>query len=252
LAGLAEVGTPVDYPILTPQGEFQVYDLLEQSWQDFSLNQIEYEWSTLAYLLYLAPQREWLSREGQRITFDRLAQRLMRQRRNFGVCGGQHRLHTLALLLRVDTDQPVLTAEVRAQVAAHLQDATRRLVETQSAEGWWNLEWPGIEEEGNVRTAKGPLSALADQILVTGHVLEWWALSPEEVQPPPEVVRKAGQWLSGAILSLSDFQVKQFYPFLTHGGRALALWRGQEPAAVLGDWLPAETPASALSPVNHR
>jgi hypothetical protein len=34
------------------------------------------------------------------------------------------------------------------------------------------------------------------------------------------------------IESLPQKQLDQFYPFLTHGGRALALWRGKWPCEV--------------------
>src|SRR5690606_25666492 len=95
LACLAEVGTPLDFPVLTPAGETRLRALFDQSLRDFRLNQLEYEWSTLAYALYLPPTRRWFSSEGQEITFDRLARRLMRQRLSLGVCRGHHRLHTL-------------------------------------------------------------------------------------------------------------------------------------------------------------
>jgi hypothetical protein len=253
LAGLAEVGTPLDYPVLTPKGEYVVGDILNASLRDFSLNQVEYEWSTLAYLLYLAPRGDWYSTEGQRLNFDRLAERLMRQRRSLGVCGGQHRLHTLAMMLRVDSETPILSPESRAAVVAHLQDATRRLVETQSPEGFWSLEWPGEEEEGLRSAGTGPMGELADRILVTGHVLEWWGVAPEEVQLPREVVVRGAGWLASSILSLTDSQVARFYPFLTHGGRALALWRGREPAEVMNGYVPpteAAASPSAQSPEN--
>jgi hypothetical protein len=229
LAGLAEVGTPLDYPIYTPKGERRLREVLQQSLHDFSLNQTEYEWSALSYALYLPPVKRWFSTEGQEITFDRLADRIMRQRLAQGVCRGNHRLHTLVMLLRIDEQVPILSEDGRQQIVAYLQDATRRYVESQHEDGYWDGTWPGEEWDGPQAgfTAQNPL---AERILVTGHVLEWWSLSPREILPSHDVVVRAGQWLVRAIDAMTDSQVKADYTFLSHAGRALTLWRGHFPA----------------------
>jgi hypothetical protein len=234
LAGLAEVGTPLDYPVITPIGERPLGAALAYSLEHFSLNQEEYEWSTLAFLHYCAGTPRWFSTEGQEITWDRLAERLMRQRLAQGVCYGNHRLHTLTMMLRVDAEQHrLLSDEMRARVVAHLQDATARLVTTQHAEGWWDGRWPGEEADGpQPESVEGPFGPEADRLLATGHALEWWALAPPEVQPPRETVVKAAQWVCRRIPELSPGQLKAYYPFLTHAGRALALWRGEFPHQV--------------------
>jgi hypothetical protein len=234
LAGLAEVGTPLDYPVITPIGERPLGAALAYSLEQFSLNQEEYEWSTLALLHYCPDTPRWFSTEGQEITWDRLADRLMRQRLAQGVCFGNHRLHALAMLLRVDAEQHKLLSDaMRERVIGHLQDATARLVATQHADGYWDGRWPGEEPDGpQPGTLEGPFGIEADRLLATGHALEWWALAPPEVQPPPETVDRAGQWLCRRIPELSPGQLKQYYPFLTHAGRALALWRGKFPHQV--------------------
>lgn len=229
LAGLAEVGTPLDFPVITPQGERTVRDALRQSLESFSLNQEEYEWSTLAYLLYLPHVKIWTSREGQRITWDRLAERLMRQRLAQGVCFGQHRLYTLAALLIVDESHGLLSTPMRARVIAHLQDATNRLVATQNAEGYWDNTWSGDEWDGPVSPAVGPLGSLADRILATGHAVEWWAYAPKEALPTDDGLSRATRWLIIQLDALTDAQVREYYPFVTHAGRALALWSGTTP-----------------------
>lgn len=234
LAGLAEVGTPLDYPVITPVGERPLGAALAYSLEHFSLNQEEYEWSTLALLHYCSETPRWFSTEGQEITWDRLADRLMRQRLAQGVCYGNHRLHALAMLLRVDAGQRrLLSDDMRADVVAYLQDVTARLVATQHADGYWDGRWPGDEADGpQSANVDGPLGKDADRLLATGHALEWWALAPPEVQPPEETVTRAGQWLCHRIPALTSSQIKSYYPFLTHAGRALALWRGKFPHQV--------------------
>ncbi|HET6423180.1 MAG TPA: hypothetical protein VFG20_05825 [Planctomycetaceae bacterium] len=233
LACLGEVGTPLDFPVITPRGESTVGRALAESLRQFSLNQDEYEWSALVYLLYLPETPEWTSTEGQRITWDRLAERLMRQRLAQGVCYGQHRLYTLAALLRVDEESPRLSPRMRQRAIEFLQHATAALVKTQHAEGWWAGDWPGIEPEGSSTAVDGPFGPQADRLLMTGHVLEWWAYAPEESLPNEETLTRAVRWLIAEIDGLSNEQVQRYYPFLTHAGRALALWHGAEPQALI-------------------
>jgi len=229
LATLAECGTPVDFPVQTASAQATVKSLLAQSLREFSLNQTEYEWSALIFALYL-PQKKWISREGQEITFDLLADRLMRQRYSQGVCFGNHRLYTLTILLRVDETEGILTPESRQRAIAHLAEATRRLVESQAQDGSWDGGWSG-EQSANTEAAP---SALGQRILATGHALEWWAMAPTEVHPPREVMVRAAQWLYTAIDGMDAATIQKNYTFLSHAGRALALWRGcDEPAQLL-------------------
>ena len=233
LACLAEVGTPLDFPVMTPRGERTVGDGFEESLRRFSLNQEEYEWSALAYLYYLPDGRSWVSTEGQRITWDRLAERLMRQRRSQGVCYGQHRLFTLAALLIVDEQSPRLSPDMRSRVTEFLRETTNALIQTQHADGWWAGNWAGKDDEGDSPAGDGPFGPQADRLLVTGHVLEWWAYAPDEVLPPDAVLQSASRWLVSEIDHLTPEQVQRFYPFLTHAGRALALWHGEAPHRIL-------------------
>ena len=232
LATLAEVGTPLDYPVITPNGETEVLRALEQSLKEFSLNQVEYEWSTLAYSLYLPDAGSWFTSEGQVITFDRLADRIMRQRPNHGVCFGNHRLHALVMMLRLDEDHDTLSQAGRQRIIEYLRNITARFVETQHEDGYWDQNWPGTAD-GEPEIPASDRGPLTDRLLATGHVLEWWSLAPQEVHPPKEVLFRSGQWLTTAIENLSAEEVEASYTFLTHAGRALSLWRGRFPAEVI-------------------
>lgn len=237
LAALAEVGTPLSVPVRGPDAVTTVRALLENSLREFSLNQVEYEWSTLTYALYLPPVKSWVSKEGQDISFDILAERIMRQTYSQGVCFGNHRLHTLTMLLRVDDSQHILEPSTRQHILDHLQEATRRLVQNQHEYGYWDGDWSSQKPLEKDRTDQ----SLANKILATGHALEWWALAPTELHPPREVLTRAGQWLAKTIGEMDDADVKKNYTFLTHAGRALAIWRGHEPAYFVNTWWPAKT-----------
>ncbi|MAR11515.1 MAG: hypothetical protein CL681_16345 [Blastopirellula sp.] len=229
LATLAEVGTPLDYPVIAPDRETDVEAILRQALRVFSVNQQEYEWTTLAWALYATDGQPWYSHEGQEVTFDRLARRIMRQDLEQGVCFGNHRLYTLTILLRVDEEQDILSDAARSEVLDHLMDATQRLVATQSVEGWWDSNWPN----GKPLDAEQRMDALSRRMLATGHALEWWAMAPAELHPPREVLARAGQWLVRELEQMDQAKIDKTYTFLTHVGRALALWRGDFPADLL-------------------
>lgn len=232
LASLAEVGRRLDSPIVTPLRETELRAVLEQSLRDFSLNQVEYEWSSLAYALFLPPVSSWFTSEGQRTSFDRLAGRLMRERLPRGVCAGNHRLHALVAFLRVDDRMrrsegaPILAPETRERIVGYLREATAKLVRNQHPDGFWDEEWPDHAPAPG-EPAEGELGF---RLIVTGHALEWWALSPAELHPPREVLVAAGQWLVRTVEGLSEDEIRQNFTYLSHVGRALALWRGLLPA----------------------
>lgn len=231
LAVLAEVGTQLDYPVATRAGRTEVRAILEQSLRDFSLNQVEYEWSALAYALYLEPTDCWYTSEGQQISFDRLAERIMRQPLPQGVCYGNHRMHALVMMLRVNDQANILSFATSQRIVKYLQDVTAQFVINQHADGYWNRNWAGsmVDEDG---VGDPPSGTLTGRILATGHVLEWWSLAPEEIHPPREVLVRAGQWLCRTIEEMSTAEIESNYTFLTHAGRALSLWRHHLPAEI--------------------
>ena len=165
IAGLAEVGTPLDFPVVTPTQQTDFRAMLVQSLRDFSLNQLEYEWSALTYTLFLPPTEtpadgellHWYSTEGQRIDFDLLADRIMRQEMPQGVCAANHRLHALVMMLRVDEEEVrILTPEARQQIIDYLKQITQILIENQNPAGYWTMAWPDGPDAGRQPIAHWP------------------------------------------------------------------------------------------------
>ena len=234
LATLTEVGTPLGSPVQTPDRRTTFRALLDQSLADFSLNQAEYEWSVLAYALWLPPGA-WRSSEGQEITFDRLAERVMRERLPDGVCSANHRLYALVALLRVDgalarEGRRLLSPPARARVEAFLARATALLARHQHPQGFWNFDWP-LATPASAEPTAAEGDRLGDRIIATGHALEWWALAPSDLLPPRATLERAAGWVVSTVDGLSDAEIQRYNSFLTHAGRALALWRGQAGAA---------------------
>ncbi len=229
LGTLAEIGIPLDFPIVL-QGNVDprtVESLLVAAMRDFRLNQKEYEWTTVAAASYATGPTHWISQDGEEITFDLLANRLMRQDWVDGVCYGNHRLYALAMLLQFDQQAQLFRdSATRSNVIAHLSEASARLVKSQSSEGYWDENWEDASRPAKEMEAGGPTMR---RILATGHALEWWAIAPKEVLPPREVIIRGAQWLVVEVEQMEPESVVKNYTFLTHVGRALCLWRGKFP-----------------------
>lgn len=228
VASLVEVGTPLDYPVITENGETEFRQLVKHAIGDFSLNQLEYEWTAMVFALYMPTDQTWLTKEGQRVSFDKLAERIMRQRLTQGVCFGNHRLYSLTMLVRIDEQQKIFSPEMRTRVLDHLKNVTKILIKTQNKDGFWDRNWDGRPWDDSWND-QAPRSR---RVLATGHALEWWAIAPKELLPPPEVIERAGQWIVKTIKEMTPGEIKSGYTFLTHAGRAMALWRGKFPHEV--------------------
>jgi hypothetical protein len=236
-ACLAEVGTRLSFPIVGPESTTTFRAAVEQAMRDLRLKQVEYEWSVKMCALFLPPTRRWQTTDGQQMSFDRLADRMMWELLPRGVCWANHRLYGLAALLQIDQQVPILSPTTRQRIYLFLLDATDRLVLTQHTDGFWNDQWSFAKPETSEPTERDG-DQLGDRILVTGHTLEWWAIAPQELHPPRRALVAAAQWLVRTLDTMSDDQVQQNYAFLSHAGRALAEWRSREPFDVIRETKP--------------
>lgn len=234
LASISETGIARDYPVISPDGPTTFRELLETSLKEFSLDQMEYEWSILTYALFIPPTTSWMTAENQQVNFDMLADRLMREALPAGVCLGNHRMHALVAILRVDAEvTPLLSAKTRQRSLKFLTLVCQQLVKSQHPYGCWDADWASAQpaaNKGDKRDSSIVDDELRDQIIATGHTLEWLAWAPEEVLPPREVLTRAAQWFVHAIERLEPEELKKNFAYGSHGGHALALWRKTEPA----------------------
>jgi hypothetical protein len=230
LATLAETGTPLDAPLRMREGEAHVSDLLQTSLRRFHPEQLEYEWTAIAYARYVFPQREWRNKYGQRIDVDVLVDEILGHPLELGPCNGLHRLEALAVLYRADEQVHALKPRTKMKILVQMKRVSRLLTEAQTAEGYWTRQWP----QGSTAAVVGKenLPSQHDKLLVTGHHLEWLALAPEEVQPPRETIVRAGQWLARTLVEMDEKDLLDAYGPYTHAARALCLWRSAEPYEV--------------------
>lgn len=251
LACLTEAGIHLHEPVFTPSKNTKtIGDALQQALRDFRLDEREFEWSALGFGLWLPPVRSWQTTDGRTISFDMLAERLLRGRKGLGVCHGTHRLYSMMALVRLDDDFHILSPESREAILAHLRSVRQILIETQFADGHWPSNW----QEGE-KAVKSPIAdPLYKKVIATGHHLEWLAIAPLELHPPRENIRKAARWCIDTAVAQKPEEILQFYTFFSHVGGALALWRNTRAADFWHAWErqhPEEgkaSPAKAKSP----
>jgi hypothetical protein len=250
LATLAETGTSLDTPMHLRGSEAKVADLLDDSMRRFYLDRLEYEWSTISYIRYLYPLKQWRNKYGERVSVDALVKELMDKPPEAGPCDGLHRLEALVLLYRVDEaaqaagQKSILSKNDRRKMLGYMKRVSELLVAAQSPEGFWTRQWskgkpPAAlkdDTEATAKTAaksktdpKANSAAMHDKLLVTGHQLEWLALAPEQVQPPRETIVRAGQWITRTLLEIDQKELIETYGPYSHAARALCLWRSVEP-----------------------
>jgi hypothetical protein len=223
LAVLAEVGVPLSRRVRTPGGDRTVQNILDDTLANFDLKKEEIEWSALSLALYLPPRRSWVDRYGNLVTLDDVARemiaRLYRPRLS---CAGTHLLYSMTVLLRADEQYPVLSAEVREQLRAKLREACDAVRRSQSPDGMWAPDWAAAVREPARRLAPGA-APVGDQVLATGHHVEWLMLLPPDLAPPRECLLVALRGLQVRLQTDDQQTMRQDYCPYSHAGRVLGL-----------------------------
>lgn len=236
VATLAEIGTPLDTPLVMRDGQAQVSDLLATALGRAHAEQLEIEWTAIAYARYVFPQPGWKNKYGEKLDVEQLVDRLVSQPPELGPCNGLHRLEALVVLNRADDEYKALRPKTKLKLLLYLKRASNSLVASQTADGFWTRHWPRGTSAATV--SKDNPATLHDKLLVTGHHLEWLALAPDEVQPPRETVIRAAQWLARTLVEMDQKELLDAYGPYTHAARSLCLWRSMEPSAA---WKKNET-----------
>lgn len=252
LACLTEAGVSLSEPVFTPnRRDRQIGDVLQEALRDFRLDEVETEWSSLAFALWMAPEKSWTNRSGRQLDFDLMVDRLIRGDMKLGVCAGTHRVYSLMALVRLDDDHKILSPKARDAAWKHLETVRDRIKVSQFPDGHWPSNWP----DGAAAVTNPVEDELYKQVIATGHHLEWLSIAPLELHPPREQVRKAARWVIDTTIRQTPEDIGQRYTFFSHVGNSLCLWRKTHPAVFFKAWEAShpgwlDAPASALVPAN--
>jgi hypothetical protein len=220
LATFAEIGVPLSETLTISGERFSVLDALIDSTLNFSLDQDELEWSSVAYVLYLPPRSEWHNRFGAKYSFDELADELMRRDLKKSSCAGMHVLISLAVFLEVDRQSPILTGSTRSSIVRYLNRNLTSISHKQNVEGFWSLNWMDSEDADTNRISR--LDTLESRILVTGHILEFLSYLPHHLSYEPKLKDAATDWLRNRLTGSSPAEFWSNICPYTHGAFALA------------------------------
>jgi hypothetical protein len=248
LASLTEAGVSLREPVFTPsRRDMTIHEVLQQALRDFRADEVETEWSVLAFGLWLPPNNRWTTNNGRQVSFDLLAERLIRGDKNLGVCAGTHRVYSLMVLIRLDDEFHILSPAARQASYRHLERVRDLITVSQFPDGHWPSNWA----DGADAVANPIHDELHKQVIATGHHLEWLAIAPRELHPPREMILKAADWAIRTTTAQSQSQVLERYTFFSHVGNALALWRKTHPAEFWKSWEAAhpydpDAPVSAV------
>ena len=290
-SGLAEslatagwLGLATDTIVMTEIGKRLISSMLRQLWREFRIGatstkqgqvtvagtRFEFDQSgkreagshphaksMLAFAFYLPQTREWNDADGQKVTFDRLAEQVIARVPQYDVNADDvrvelERLWSLALLLRIDDQQSLLTGKTRSRVVICLQLATSQLCETQRQDGSWSEAWwlksarqstgnraaTNLQSKSRATERFAALSASELRLRMTAQTLEWWALAPREALPPQDVRARAAHWLCDQLEAVVPT------PSLTEAfdSRNRNSADGGDPPVVLANWVRPEFP----------
>ena len=196
LAWMAEIGVPPSAPVRIAKAERTLAVVITGRFGAYDGSEPEFEWTATAMAAYGYRIDGWTGRSGRRFDFDDLALRLMDRRSGRNSCYGLHKLQALTALVHIDAYRPILSPMVRTAAHDHLRAALRDAEAGQQPNGSWNPTWR--QAAGDERTARllGQVYGATDLpvVHVTGHLLEWLAAMPTELQPSAKVYQRAAEW----------------------------------------------------------
>ena len=175
----------------------------------------ELPWTIIALAAYLGTNQTWANRHGEAISLEGLCQALTETSAGEGACLGTHALYAVTFVLRVHEQSPILSPEGEEKLKGFLARTLEVLRATQRLSGAWGKDW-------SMESARAPgVLDAPTELLATGHHLEWIALLPEDISPPPDMVRRAADFLVTMILDAEEETLQQNYTAYSHAGCAL-------------------------------
>jgi hypothetical protein len=176
LALCAEVGAPATTEIRCGKATYTLADLLRTSRLRFSAYQ-DLEWSSEAYAHYLPGEPTWTNHLGEECSYDDMLRRLLEASHEGDACFGLHKPIAAAKLIIADEIRPCLSRSTRAQAMSYFSDLAEILPETQLRTGGWDRNWRNVTHTpGSQVPATERATTLAEQLMATGHLLEWMQL----------------------------------------------------------------------------
>jgi hypothetical protein len=220
LSTLGELGVPLQTNIVTHDGSrLTLAAVLEDSLNRWKPER-ESEWSLIAYCDYLPTQRNWLSADGKTRSVDNVLETMLR-RKITGACFGTHRLYSLAKACAKSHRAPgYFDPSLIREVEEQLRQLSRHLTMTQHPAGYWDPDRAGVPSTSWSAGTNPDDPRL--RLVVTGHMLEWFAIADSTIRPPFQIIRRAVLFVEDELRRRPEaYYDSQYLPAATHAIRAL-------------------------------
>lgn len=223
LSVFGELGFPLETVVVAnTDREFTLADVLEDSMLRFSIER-ELEWSVIAYCDYLDRQNSWTNARGDTISIDAIATELLDRDEVRSACLGTHRVYALAkVCMRQRRDTDFVSPRTARRLETYLVNLSDRLTQLQGADGAWDSSWlMRKDQQDESSNANDSRARRKEQILVTGHMLEWMAIVETDLRPDATVLLPAARFLEAELRAHGPTMLnEQFFP-TSHAVRAL-------------------------------
>jgi hypothetical protein len=199
---LADLGIESNAVLRASDGkDYHLSDALNDEARRTSLHG-ELEWAVGGLSRYLEDAR-WENRQGEDISFDAMVVSLIeRGMKGLGACYSCHVPYTLATLY--SAGRSLLSERTLRRVAAALASYRDIIVHSQLKSGHWDPSW--IVDNSH---AEKPLWGREDLdlISVTGHLLEYFSITPVALRPPEPVLLRGARALLTLLRDASDLRL---------------------------------------------
>ncbi len=194
LSVMGELGYGLDVEIVTHSGrKGTLADILEDSLKRWKPGR-ESDWTLIAYCSYLRNQRSWVDGDGQLRSVDDVLASIL-ARKTPGPCFGTHHLYGVARACMRERATPgFFSRDLIAQAERLLREASRNLERSQSPDGSWSLRWNGGSHAGENSQHDMEIDPRL-YVVVTGHMLEWFAMVDPDLRPNAAVVGKGARYV---------------------------------------------------------
>jgi len=224
---MSDVDAPSDTPLmLAGNRPAKLSDVIQDEARRFHPTQ-ELEWVTCGLARYLAVTH-WQNRFGQDLSFDELADILVKRPFGLSACEGTHAPYALATLLNVHATSPLLSEGKAQEARERLLEYTKLLAGRQQPDGSWTAGW-WEDEVHSKHKESGASDGSHGKITATGHILEWMMILPPDLRLDPAALRRAADFTLATLPTLREAILIDFHDYLpaSHALRALVMARGQ-------------------------
>lgn len=227
LMTLADCGIASTERIHVDDTQTTVKDLVLHTIANYSAVQ-EDAFAVVALAAYCDHTQSWRNKHGQLYSFDEVCDKLLSTNIVEGACNGAHNAYALAFLLNQHHETPVLSTPCVDRLRQRLSDLYALLERCRQSNGGYSsiafARNGSPRDDASQAPNRGDGKSRANDVSLTAHSLEWFALVPANLTIETDAVRGACEYLINEVLDVSPSELENNYTKYCHAGHALSVW----------------------------